>query len=98
MLAVFLSSTGVLGAALSAVLAVMFRRAKKDADQKRAERISMELQRLEGEELLSEVVLALAHACGNSDPAVAEALREYSTYLEKRRQLRNEIVSTHTVR
>ena len=59
LLAVFLSSTGVLGAAVSAVLAGMLRRAKKDAEAKRSERIALELQRLEGEERLSEVVFGM---------------------------------------
>lgn len=98
LLAVFLSSTGVAGAALSAVLAAMLRRARKDAEKKREERISIELQRLEGEERLSEVVLALVHVCGKDDPQLKDALRSYSKYLEQRRTLRNEILSSYTVK
>ncbi len=98
MLAVFLSSTGILGAAVSAVLAWMLRRAKKDAEAKRAERIALELQRLEGEERLSEVVLALAHVCTSRDPLLENALRAYSKYLEESRAFRNGIVSNHTVK
>lgn len=100
LLAVFLSSTGVLGASLSAVLAVMLRRAKRDAERKRAERVSMELQRLEGEELLSGVVLALIRVCGGTsgEPELEAAMQAYSRYLDARRKLRNEIVSSHTIR
>lgn len=60
LIAVFVSSTGVLGLGVSAVLAFLLRRAKSDAEQKHAERIQLELQRLEGEEKLSAVVNALA--------------------------------------
>lgn len=98
LLALFLSSTGVLGAAVSAVLAGMLRRAKKDAEAKRAERIALELQRLEGEERLSEVVLALAHVCGSHDPMLENALRAYSRYLEESRAFRNGIISSHAVK
>ncbi len=98
LIAVFVSSTGVVGAALSAVLAAMLRRARKDAEQKRKERISMELSRLEGEECLSEVVLALVHVCGKDDPELKDALRAYSNYLEHRRTFRNEIISSYTVK
>ena len=98
LLAVFLSSTGVVGAAFSAVLACMLRRARKDAEQKRKERISMELSRLEGEECLSEVVLALVHVCGRDDPELKQALHAYSNYLERRRTFRNEIISSYTVK
>ena len=98
LLAVFLTSTGVLGAAVSAVLACMLRRAKKDAEAKRAERIAMELQRLEGEERLSEVVLALAHVCTSKDTALENALRAYGKYLEQSRAFRNGIISSHTVK
>jgi len=98
LLAVFLSSTGLVGAALSAVLACMLRRARKDAEQKRKERISLELSRLEGEECLSEVVLALVHVCGREDPELKAALRAYSNYLEHRRTFRNEIISSYTVK
>lgn len=98
LLAVFFTSTGVLGAAVSAVLACMLRRARKDAEAKRSERIAMELQRLEGEERLSEVVLALAHLCTSKDPTLETALRAYSRYLEESRAFRNGIISSHTVK
>lgn len=98
LLAVFVSSTGAIGAAVSAVLAFMLRRARKDAEQKRKERISIELSRLEGEECLSEVVLALVHVCGKDDPELKDALHTYSKYLEHRRTFRNEIISSYTVK
>ena len=98
LLAVFVSSTGVVGAAFSAVLACMLRRARKDAEQKRKERISMELSRLEGEECLSGVVMALVHVCGKDDPELKQALRAYSAYLDRRRTFRNEIISSYTVK
>lgn len=98
LLAVFASSTGAVGTAVGAVLACMLRRARKDAEQKRKERISMELSRLEGEECLSEVVLALVHVCGKDDPQLKDALRAYSKHLEHRRQFRNEIISSYTVK
>ncbi len=100
-LAIFLSSTGALGAALSALLAVMLRRARQDAEKKRSERISLELQRMEGEERLSEVVLALVRVCGPAgatDPELTAALQSYSQYLEARKTLRNQILSNYTVK
>lgn len=99
LLTVFLTSTGLLGGTVSAVLAVMLRRARKDAEKKRAERIAMELQRQEGEERLSCVVLALVRLCGDiHDPELAQAIREYNRYLNARRTLRDEIVSGYTVK
>ena len=58
LLAVVCSSAGILGTVVSAVLVWMLTKAKKDAEEKRKERIAMELFRLEGEELLSTLVLA----------------------------------------
>lgn len=100
LLAVFLSSTGVLGVFLTAVLSVMLRRAKQDAEKKRAERVSLELQRMEGEELLSCVVLALIRVNGGTagQPELEAALQAYNRYLQERRTFRNSIVSDHTAR
>lgn len=98
LIAVFLSSAGVLGAGLTGVLRVMLRRAKQDAEKQRAERISVELQRMEGEERLSEVVLALVRASREDSPELREATRAYGDYLEKRRRLRDEILSRYTVK
>ena len=57
---VIAASTGLLGAAVSGVLAFLLHRAAGDAERKHAERIRLELERLEGEELQSAVLLALA--------------------------------------
>ena len=97
LLAVVLSSSGVLGAGLTAVLGWMLKKAKRDAERKRAERISLELQRLEGEERLNEVVLALVRAKGETTDELKAALDGYRRYLEKRRKIRDEILSNHTV-
>lgn len=96
LLAVFLSSTGVLGIGVSAVLAYLLRRAKKDAEQKHAERIQLELQRLEGEELLSAVVLALAKKAGE-DERLEQALHAYAEYLTRTRRSRDEMLSRYMV-
>ena len=97
LLVMLLSSSGVLGAGLTAVLGVMLKKARRDAEQKRAERIAVELQRLEGEERLSAVVLALVRAKGESTKELQDALDEYEAYLEKRRELRDKIFSNYTV-
>lgn len=97
LLAVFCSSAGILGTAVSAVLAWMLRRAKKDAEEKRAERIAMELFRLEGEELLSALVLTLVRVNGGNDPAVEGAAKAYEQHLEKRKHFRNQLISNHTI-
>ncbi len=96
LLAVFCSSAGILGTAVSAVLVWMLGRAKKDAEQKRKERISMELYRIEGEELLSVLVLALVRSCGEGDPATEAAAKAYEEHLEKRKHFRNQLLSSHT--
>ena len=96
LLAVFFSSAGVLGTAVSAVLAHMLRRAKKDADQKRKERIALELYRLEGEELLSALVLALVRAGDAQDPSLETAAKAYEQHWEKRKHFCNEFITKHT--
>lgn len=101
LLAAFLSSTGVLGLGVSAVLAYLLRRAKKDAEQKHAERIKLELQRLEGEELLSAVVSALAKralAERGEDEKLSQALQAYGDYLKRTRRSRDEMLSRYTVK
>ncbi|MCH5183843.1 MAG: hypothetical protein J1E00_06680 [Oscillospiraceae bacterium] len=97
LLAVFLSSTGVLGLGLSAVLAYLLRRAKQDAEQKHAERIKLELQRLEGEELLSAIVLLLAKKAGE-DEKLGQAMQAYGEYLKRTRRSRDEMLSQYTVK
>lgn len=97
LLVMLLSSSGVLGAGLTAVLGVMLKKARRDAEQKRAERIAVELQRLEGEERLSTVVLALVRAKGESTDELQDALDDYERYLEKRRELRDKIIGNYTV-
>lgn len=94
--AVFLSSTGVLGIGVSAVLSYLLRRAKKDAEQKHAERIKLELQRLEGEELLSAIVFALAKKAGE-DEKLGQAMQAYGDYLKRTRRSRDEMLSRYTV-
>lgn len=101
LLAAFLSSTGVLGIGVSSVLAYLLRRAKKDAEQKHAERIKLELQRLEGEELLSAVVSALAKralAEQGEDEKLNQALQAYGDYLKRTRRSRDEMLSRYTVK
>lgn len=97
LLAVILSSTGVLGLGLSAVLAYLLRRAKNDAEQKHAERIKLELQRLEGEELLSAIVLLLAKKAGE-DEKLEQALHAYADHLTRTRHSRDEMLSRYTVK
>lgn len=97
LLAVILSSTGVLGLGLSAVLAYLLRRAKNDAEQKHAERIKLELQRLEGEELLSAIVLLLAKKAGE-DEKLEQVLHAYADHLTRTRHSRDEMLSRYTVK
>ncbi len=99
LLTALLTSAGLLGGTVGTVLAVMLKRARRDAEKKHAERIAMELQRQEGEERLSRVVLALARLCGDlHDAELTQALQEYNRYLDERRILRDEIVSGYTVK
>ena len=96
LLAVFFSSAGVLGTTVSAVLVWMLRRAKKDAEEKRRERIALELYRLEGEELLSALVLALVRAGNTADPDLETAAKAYEQHWEKRKHFCNEFITNHT--
>lgn len=100
LLAVFLSSTGLLGIGVSAVLACLLRRARSDAEQKHAERIQLELQRLEGEEKLSAVVLALARRASDQsgDQSLDDALLAYSDYLLRTRRARDEMLSRYMMK
>lgn len=101
---VIAASTGLLGATVSGVLAFLLHRAAGDAERKHAERIRLELERLEGEELQSAVLLALADrvtaympGAPDSD-ALTQALRAYSDHLAETRHTRNELLSRYTVK
>ena len=95
LLAVVCSSAGILGTVVSAVLVWMLTKAKKDAEEKRKERIAMELFRLEGEELLSTLVLALVQGGRENDPALETAAKAYEEHWEKRKHFCNELLSNH---
>ncbi len=105
LLGVAAASAGVLGAVVSGVLAYLLHRAAGDAARKHAERIQLELERLEGEELESAVLLALADrvtaympAGSPDDDALAQALRAYSEHLVNTRHTRNELLSRYTTK
>lgn len=100
LLPVILTSAGMTGGLFSAVLTLALNKAKRDAEKKRAERLKLELLRLEGEERLSELMFALLRHSRNDEHAseLCDAERAYTEYLEKSRHLKNEIISEYTAR
>lgn len=98
--AVVLSSAGVIGTVVAGVLSVVLRQTKTVAEKRRKERIQLELQRLEGEEKLSQLILLLIKfskgLCEMEELDNAE--RNYIAYLEKTRASKNEILTEHIIK
>jgi endonuclease III len=98
--AVVLSSAGLIGTVVAGILTVVLRQTKVVAEKRREERIQLELQRLDGEEKLSQLILVLIKfskgLCEMDELDNAE--RNYITYLEKTRESKNEILTEHIIK
>lgn len=91
---VVLSSAGLTGSVVAAVITAAVKKARADAERKRQERLRLEVLRLEGEERLSQVLFALMRYVrgDGSEQELDEAEYAYSEYLEKGRKAKNEII------
>lgn len=98
LLPIILSSAGLTGGIFSAILTVAIKKAKKDAERKREERLKLEILRLEGEQRLSALIFALLRSTrGNgSVKELEDAERAYTEYLENSSRLKNEIIGVYT--
>ena len=98
--AVILSSAGLIGTIIAGILSVVLRQTKAVAEKRREERMQLELQRLDGEEKLSQLILLLIKfskgLCEMEELDNAE--RNYITYLEKTRASKNEILTEHIIK
>ncbi|MBQ3230308.1 MAG: hypothetical protein IJB49_04750 [Clostridia bacterium] len=98
LLPLVLSSAGVTGSVFAAIMTVVFKKVRKDAEQRRTERLKLEIMRLEGEERLSALLFAMLRRSRGvgTDAELAEAERAYNEYLNSSRMLKNEIIGEHT--
>lgn len=94
-----LSSAGLTGSIFAAIFTVAIKKAKKDAECKREERLRLEILRLEGEERLSTLLFAILRDLrgSGSERELQEAEKSYIEYLEKSRKLKNEIIGMNTL-
>ncbi len=97
-LTLVLSSAGVTGSIFGCIISLAVKKAKKDAEIKREERLRLEILRLEGEERLSALLFAIIRneRTGGCEQELTDAENAYSEYLEKSRMLKNEIIGIHT--
>lgn len=97
-LTLVLPSAGLTGGIFAIVLAAAIKRAKKDADLKRRERLRLEILRLEGEERIHELLIAMLRLVrgSGSETELNLAEKAYIEYLENCKTLKNEIIGTHT--
>ena len=98
-LTLVLPSAGLTGSIFAIILAAAIKRAKKDAEIKRAERLRLEILRLEGEERIHQLLLAMLRLVRGmgSDEELNKAEKDYMEYLENCKTLKNEIIGTHTL-
>ncbi len=98
LLPIILSSAGVTGSLFAAITVYAIKKAKKDAEQKREERLKLEILRLEGDEKLSSLIFALIRTLnGNGDShELDEAIRAYTEHINKSNALKNLIITNHT--
>lgn len=98
LLPVILSSATLSGSILAAMISFAIKKAKNDAETKRMERLSLEMQRLEGEEKLSRLLFALIRYARGSknDHELETAMEAYTLHLEESNRLKNEIITKHT--
>ena len=97
-LPLMLSSAGLTGGIFAAIIIFAVKKAKKDAERKREERLKLEIMRLEGEEKLSALLFALIrHSRGSGNKKeLDDAEKAYTEYLENTSRLKNEIIGIHT--
>ena len=95
-----LSSAGAAGTLLACVFAWLLKKARREAERHREERLRLDIMRLEGEEKLSELVYAMVRQVRGAGSAreLDEAEAAYSEYLENARRMRNEILSYYTAK
>ncbi|MBR0231079.1 MAG: hypothetical protein IJQ53_02495 [Clostridia bacterium] len=95
-----LSSAGAAGTLLACVFAWMLKKARRDAERHREERLKLDIIRLEGEEKLSELVYAMVRQVRGTGTAreLDDAEEAYSEYLESARRMKNEILSYYTAK
>ncbi|MBR4278769.1 MAG: hypothetical protein IKT34_01210 [Clostridia bacterium] len=93
-LPIILSSAGLSGSIIAAIVTASIKKAREDAERKRRERLRLEILRLEGEEKLSKALFALMRYSRGigSEEELDEAERAYSEYLEKSSKAKNEII------
>ena len=98
LLPIILSSAGISGSIIAAVTVFAVKRLKSDAEQKRAERLKLEILRLEGEERLSALLFAmLRYFRGVGDEKELDnALKAYNDYLQDSNSYKNQIIGIHT--
>lgn len=100
LLIVVFSSAGVLGTIIATLLGIILKQTKSVAERKRQERVLFELQRLDGEEKMSQLILSLLKfskgLCEMDELDTAE--RNYVLYLEKNRERKNEILTEHIIK
>ncbi len=98
MIPLILSSAGISGSLLAAIMTFAIKRARSDAENKREERLKLEILRLEGDEKMSALLFAmLRNARGvENERELDEAEKAYTEYLENCSRLKNEIISNHT--
>ncbi len=91
---VIFSSAGLTGSVFAAIMVSAMKKAKKDAEKKREERLRLEILRLEGEERLSALLFAIIRyskgSCGIHE--LDDAEKAYNEYLEKSNKVKNEII------
>lgn len=95
---IILSSAGATGGLFAAITVFAIKKAKKDADLKREERLKLEILRLEGEEKLSALIFALLrklNGAGN-DKELDETIHAYTLHIERSNALKNLIITNHT--
>ena len=98
LLPIILSSAGVTGSLFAAITIYAIKKAKKDADLKREERLKLEILRLEGEEKLSSLIFAMIRSINGSgsEKELDETIHAYTLHIEKSRALKNLIITNHT--
>ncbi|HAN21978.1 MAG: hypothetical protein A2Y15_05620 [Clostridiales bacterium GWF2_36_10] len=100
LLIVSLSSAGILGTVIASLLSIVLKQTKALAEKRRKERILLELQRLEGEEKLSQLILLLIKfskgLCEMDELDNAEKC--YVLYLDKNREQKNEILTEYIIK
>lgn len=98
--ALLISSAGLSGTLLGIVFTFLLKRAHSEAEKKREERLLLEIQRLEGEELMSNLLFALVRfargLCDECD--LEEAEQQYSRYIQNSRTVKNRILGSYTAK